>query len=122
MRLFSGEKTMSTNNAISGQGATLGVTTTTPPTSYTLIGQISEYPLSTGQASKLDASNLNSIEKEYIAGLKDHGTATIKGQYVRTDAGHTVLRSNVGNGVVCHFQATLPNGQVATFDAQVGEF
>lgn len=113
---------MSTNNAVSAQGSTLGVATTAQLPTYTLIAQLVDYTDSTGTATKLDASNLSSTDKTYIAGLRDHGAITLKGQYVKTDPGQMLLKANVANGVFLHFQSTLPGGQVNTWDAQVAEF
>ncbi len=110
------------NNAISAQGSTLGVATTAQLPTYTLIGQLTDFVDSTGTAAKLDASNLTSTEKTYIAGLRDHGAMTLKGQYVKTDPGQELLKANVANNVFLHFQSTLPGGQVDTWDAQIAEF
>ncbi|PXV60660.1 hypothetical protein SAMN04487785_102388 [Dyella jiangningensis] len=108
------------NNAISAQGSTLGVSTT--PNNYILINQLADFTAGAGKASKLDASNLSSTQKEWIAGLIDRGELTIKGQRVHTDAGQNLLKSNQGNGVNLYFQATLPSGDQCTFIAQVAEF
>lgn len=113
---------MSTNNAVSAQGSTLGVATTAQLPTYTLIAQLTDYTDSTGTATKLDASNLSSTDKTYIAGLRDHGAVTLKGQYVPTDPGQALLKANVGNNVFLHFKSTLPGGLVNTWDAQVAEF
>lgn len=110
------------NNAISAQGSTLGVATTAQLPTYTNIGQLTDFSIGTGQASKLDASNLASTSKEYIAGLSDHGALTLKGQYDSADAGQTLLRTNQGNGVLLHFKGTFPDSETGTFDAEVAEF
>ncbi len=111
-----------TNAAISAQGSVLGVTATTPPTTYTTINQLTDFVVGTGKATRLDASNLASTQKEYIAGLLDHGELTLKGQWVDADAGQALLKSNAGNGTLLHFQSTFPDGHTATWDAEVAEF
>ena len=113
---------MSTNAAVSAQGSTLGVATDAQLPTYTNIAQLTDYTDSTGTATKLDASNLTSPDKTYIAGLRDHGAVTIKGQYVPADPGQALLKSNVGNNVFLHFKSTLPGGVANTWDAQVAEF
>jgi hypothetical protein len=50
-----------TNAAISAQGSTLGVSATgTSPISYTLIKQLTGFPVGPGQANQLDSTNLDS--------------------------------------------------------------
>lgn len=105
---------------ISSQGSTLSVSTTMG--SYLNIGGLTEFIEGDGTASRLDASNLASTQKKYIAGLKDSGARAIKGQWLAADAGQRLLKSNAGNGVVLHFRAALPDGTSSTFDAEVADF
>ncbi len=106
--------------AISAQGSTLSVSTTL--SGYQNIGGLTEFVEGDGTASRLDASNLASTQKVYIAGLKDSGARALKGQWLASDPGQHILKSNAGNGVVLHFKAELPDGTTSTFDAEVADF
>ena len=111
------------NNAVSAQGSTLGVALAASLPTYTTIGQLTDFVSGTGTATKLDASNLATVsDKEFIAGLRDHGAVTLKGQRDVTDAGQALLKANVANNVFLKFKSTLSDGSVDTWDAQVAEF
>lgn len=114
---------MPVNNAVSAQGTTLGVALAASLPTYTTVAQLTDYVDGTGTATKLDASNLETVnDKVFIAGLRDHGAVSLKGQYVASDPGQALLKANVANNVFLKFKSTLSDGTVNTWDAQVAEF
>jgi hypothetical protein len=111
------------NEAISTQGYTLEVDTAVSggPT-WVEISQITDIPDPTGEASDLDATNLTSTSKEYIAGLRDSQSVNITGQRVKTDAGQNFLRDHAGDVEPHSFRATFPNGETQVFLATIKKF
>ncbi len=112
------------NEAISTQGYMLEINTAVGagPAVWTEISQITDIPDPTGEASDLDATNLTSTSKEYIAGLRDSQSVNITGQRVLTDAGQNYLRDHAGDVEPHQFRATFPNGETQTFLATVKKF
>ena len=91
-------------------------------TTYTEIKQVVDIPDPNGEASDLDATNLASTSKEYIAGLRDSQSVSITGQRVATDAGQNTLRDHAGDVAPLKFKATFPDGAILTFDATIKKF
>lgn len=110
-----------TNQAVSAQGSSMSVSVDNGAT-WLPIKQLDNFPLSSGKADKLDASNLDSEEKEYINGLKDHGDVSLTGQRVNTDPGQNALRDNAGGAAILKFKGSFSNGEQATWDAPVASF
>ena len=95
--------------------------TWTPVTS-TKIGNLKTFGGLDGSTQTLDASNLDSIAMEYIAGLKDEGTFTFDCDYDVADAGQTALDAARAAGALKTFTLTLPNARVAVFNGIVVKF
>lgn len=91
--------------------------TATP--SQVTVGNLTSVPMPGGQKAELDATNLSSTSKEFLAGLRDNGQATVSFHVDQDDAGQMVLRSSFaasGNSA-SPFTVTLPNGKTRTFNA-----
>lgn len=91
--------------------------TATP--SQVTVGNLTSVPMPGGQKAELDATNLSSTSKEFLAGLRDNGQATVSFHVDQDDAGQMVLRSSFaasGNSP-SPFTVTLPNGKTRTFNA-----
>lgn len=111
------------NDAISTQGFMLEINTgTTGSPTWTEIKQITDIPDPTGEAADLDATNLKSTSKEYIAGLRDSQSVNITGQRVHTDPGQNYLRDHAGDVTAKGFRATYPDGTTLTFSATIKKF
>jgi hypothetical protein len=108
------------NLAMSTQGfklevSLLGVT-------YTEITQITDIPDPSGTSSDLDATNLQSVQKEYINGLRDSSAINITGQRVATDAGQNILRDNAGAAGALFFKNTYSDGSILMYKATCKKF
>lgn len=111
------------NDAISTQGFMLEINTaTTGSPTWVEIKQITDIPDPTGEAADLDATNLKSTSKEYIAGLRDSQSVNITGQRVHTDPGQNYLRDHAGDVTAKEFRATYPDGTTLTFSATIKKF
>ncbi len=72
---------------------------------------------------EVDVTDLDSLAKEYIAGLKDYGTFDIEGHYVPSDAGQTALLADAQTGVVRTCSVELSTlGVTYTFNAFIKTF
>jgi hypothetical protein len=113
------------NEAVSTQGFLLEVDTSAAPhttPAWVEIGQVTDIPDPSQEASDLDASNLRSLAKEYIAGLKDSQSVTVTGQRIATNAGQNFLRDNAGAAGVFAFRNTYSDGSVLTFHSTIKKF
>jgi hypothetical protein len=108
------------NDAVSTQGFKLEVST--DGLTFTEVKQITDIPDPTGESSDLDATNLQSTSKEYIAGLRDSQAVSITGQRVADDAGQNILRDHAGDVAPLTFRNTYSDGEVLTYLATVKKF
>jgi hypothetical protein len=103
-------------------GAAFAGTTTATPVAWTAIKNFKTVKGFDGKVAKLDATNLSSTAKEYIAGLLDPGQFTFDVDVDMADPGQTALRNFLYSASVVSFKLTLPNGHTATFSAFVESF
>ncbi len=87
------------------------------PVTYSTIGDVISYSGLDGMASELDTTDLSSEAKEFKLGLVDNGGFQIEMNRVGTNVGQQALDAARTNGTVRGFRLTLPNGEVATFNA-----
>lgn len=106
--------------AVSTQGYKLEVSV--DGTAYTEVSNITDIVDPTGEASDLDATNLRSTSKEYIAGLRDSQSVTITGQRVADDAGQNILRDNAGASTPLYWRNTYSDGEIQEFRATCKKF
>lgn len=87
--------------------------------SQVTVGNLTSVPMPGGQKAELDATNLSSTSKEFLAGLRDNGQATVSFHVDQDDAGQMVLRSSfaASGNTPSPFTVTLPNGKTRTFNA-----
>ena len=78
-------------NAIETQGVTIGVSTGSP-TSFSNIGNVTDFSGPGGQATVIDVSNLDSTFREKIMGLPDEGQFTFNINLDPDNATHQTLR------------------------------
>lgn len=87
--------------------------------SQVTVGNLVSVPMPGGQKAELDATNLSSTSKEFLAGLRDNGQATVGFHVDQDDQGQQVLRSSfaASGNAASPFTVTLPNGKTRTFNA-----
>jgi hypothetical protein len=107
------------STAISAQGSTLKIDIAVAGTPDTLIGNLYQYSGFDGEASEIDISNLYSVAKEFLLGLKDNGGFTVEYHPDYDDNGHNDLRAAEVSSKKKTLLLTLPNGKEITFDAFV---
>lgn len=77
------------------------------------IGQITGFSGVGGQAGEIDVTDLDSLAREFAAGLKDNGTISINVNWDPQDASHTTLDGLVGGAekrffIACSEASTQP--------------
>lgn len=92
--------------AIESQGITIGVSVGSP-TSFSLIGNITDFTGPGGQASVIDVSNLDSTFREKLMGLPDEGQFTFNVNLDPDNTTHTTIRQARADRSQCEFQITL---------------
>lgn len=107
-------------NSTGGASWTSGGTAT--PVTWTPIGNFKTIKGFDGKTSKLDATNLASLAKEYRAGLQDPGNFSFDVDIDLTDAGQLALQTLKASSALANYRLTLPNGHTATFTAFVESF
>lgn len=87
--------------------------------SQVTVGNFKAVPMPGGQKSELEVTNLASTSKEFIAGLRDNGQATISFDIDQDDQGQQVIRSSfaASGSVASPFLFTLPNSKTRSFNA-----
>lgn len=108
-----------TSTAISSQGLTIEVDTTTPGTPDTEIANVYRISGFDGEAGESDISNLASTAKEFLQGLQDFGNVTLEAHPDLADAGQNALRTAKSAGTTKTFKITFANGWNITFAAFV---
>ena len=108
-----------TSTAISAQGSTLQVDSSTPGTADTAIGNLKTFSGLDGEAGELDVTNLSSTAKEYVAALQDFGGFSLEWDNDYSDTGQTLLRTAQAAGASKTFLLTLPDASTVTFVAIV---
>jgi hypothetical protein len=109
------------NAAVSTQGFLLEVSVDAGAT-YLEVSQNTDIPDVSQEASDLDATNLQSTAKEYIAGLKDSQNVTLTGQRVVLSAGQNALRDNAGAAGTFMFRNTYSDGSILSYSATIKKF
>lgn len=109
------------NAAVSTQGFKLEVSVDAGAT-YLEVSQNTDIPDVSQEASDLDATNLQSTAKEYIAGLKDSQNVTLTGQRVVLSAGQNALRDNAGAAGTFMFRNTYSDGSILSYSATIKKF
>lgn len=103
------------STAISAQGTTVQIDTTTPGTPDTAIANVFSFSGFDGEASEIDVTNLTSTAKEFRLGLKDYGGFSIEFHPDYSDSGQDTLRAAGVAGTQKTFRVTLPDSTTLTF-------
>lgn len=107
------------STAITSQGLTIEVDTSTPGTPDTALKNVYRISGFDGEAGESDISNLASDAKEFMQGLQDFGNVTIECHPDLADAGQSALRTAKSAGTTKTFKITFANGWNITFAAFV---
>ncbi|HEU4376280.1 MAG TPA: phage tail tube protein [Telluria sp.] len=109
------------NAAVSTAGFKLEVSVD-DGTTWLEVSQNTDIPDVAQEASDLDATNLQSTAKEYIAGLKDSQSVTLTGQRVVLSVGQNALRDNAGAVTAFKFRNTYSDGSILSYSATIKKF
>lgn len=88
---------------------------TATPVTWTQLKELDSFKPSGASVSKLDRTNLDSVAKEYAAGLVDNGDISFDVKYVNSDPGLIAAQAAFIAGATKQFKLVLPNAAVATF-------
>jgi len=111
--------------ATGSQGTTVGVSTTTPATTYTDIQCVTNISKEDVEASTIDTTCLSATSKQKMLGLQDNGSVNLDLNVVFDDAGYVILQGLKTSGDKAAFEIKLPlaKGQTKprsfTFDGYV---
>lgn len=92
---------------------------TLTPVTWVAINNVLNFKGFDGQATELDATNLQSAAKEYLLGLQDYGHFTFDVHRDYNDAGQNALDTSKRASSLKSYRLTLPNGKTATFNGFV---
>jgi predicted secreted protein len=114
---------MSTS-AILAQGTRFAVSADGSPPSFSNIPEIKTIGGPDGSAPTIDVTDLDSIAREYVLGLKDEGTFSLGINYIPANAVHAQLRSAWANRTLMQFRVTFTDSgsTVWEFDGYVTGF
>lgn len=107
------------STAISAQGTTVQIDTTTAGSPDTEIANVFSFSGLDGEASEIDVTNLGSTAKEFRLGLKDYGSFSMEYHPDYSDAGQTALRAAGVSAALKTFLITLPDTTTLTFEGYV---
>ncbi|SPR97351.1 phage tail tube protein [Cupriavidus taiwanensis] len=98
-------------------GKTITASGNATPVTWTKIENLVSFKGFDGQASELDATDMDSSAKEFLLGLQDWGTFTFDVNRDFNDAGQQAVDAAKRAGAKKSYKLTLPNGKTKTFDA-----
>ncbi|GLC92317.1 hypothetical protein Tamer19_17250 [Cupriavidus sp. TA19] len=102
---------------INTTGRTITAAGTATPVTWTKIENLVNFKGFDGQASELDATDMDSTAKEFLLGLQDWGSFTFDVNRDFNDAGQQAVDAAKRAGTKKTYKLTLPNGKTKTFDA-----
>jgi len=88
---------------------------TVTPNTWTPIANIHTFSGFDGSAQNLDVTNLQSVAKEYLIGVKDLGNFTLELDLDPADPGQLALLAAQSSQAKKQFKLTLPSANTATF-------
>jgi hypothetical protein len=95
---------------------------TATPETYTALGDVVGFTPSGATVDDNSTTDLDSIAKEFKAGLVDNGDVTIDLQYVKANAGQTAARAAFEASLTKGFKITTPDSAVYTFNGYYKKF
>lgn len=72
-----------------------------------------------GSATEIETTDMQSVSKEFLSGLKDEGNFSFALKTLRLDPGQIALRAARDSGAVVPMMLTTPDGRVVTFNVIV---
>lgn len=88
---------------------------TATPVTWTQLKELDSFKPSGASVSKLDKTNLDSVAKEYSAGLVDNGDISFDVRFVATDPGLIAAQAAFIAGATKQFKLVTPNGKTSSF-------
>lgn len=85
---------------------------TCTPQTWTKISNLKDWDGFNAQVSEIDVSNLDSLAKEFVAGLEDFGTVSGTVDLDPTDAGQIAAMKAKSSSVSTYFRMTYPGASV----------
>jgi hypothetical protein len=95
---------------------------TATPAAWTQIKELKAFKPGGASADKKDVTDLDSVAKEYRAGLVDNGTFGADIFCLPSDAGQTAVQASMANSTVCNYKLQVLGGNAFTFQAIVTKF
>jgi hypothetical protein len=95
---------------------------TATPQTMTLIENVLDFQRQGDEADRIDATNLQSVKKEYIVGLQGEGSVTIPVDVDATGSGQAAARGYVGNDTAVALSVTRADSKTATFAVKFTNF
>lgn len=98
------------SQAQAGRGSTISIGATP-----TLIGEVTDLPISRGKWDFVDTTNLESgSDSEMLATIRKAATFTLKGNRVSSDAGQIAVETAYQSGAIATFVIQLPKTTAQT--------
>lgn len=108
---------MSTN-AIPAQGTKFAVSAAGSPPSFANIPEIRTIGGPDGSAPTIDVTDLDSVAREYLLGLKDEGSFSLGIMYIPTNTVHGQLRAAWANRTLMQFRMTFADTGTTVWEFQ----
>lgn len=103
------------SNAYPGRGTVVARSDDGSPEAWTAFEEVMSAEPSGDVIDQYEVSNFNSgIDKEFIAGMIDHGEVVFKMNHVPSDAGQQLLRSDFQAGAVHTWGIKLPDSSIVS--------
>ena len=88
---------------------------TATPVAWTQLKELNTFKPSGASVSKLDQTNLDSVAKEYGAGIVDNGDISFDVKFVSSDPGLIAAKAAFIAGTTQQYKLTVPNGDTYSF-------
>lgn len=112
------------STAIIGMGITYSIDDGTDGDTFDLIGEVFEVTPPNQQTDEVEVTHYGSVGgfREFIAGLKDGGEASLGVNWLPGNASDVILRTLHGSGAVRTHKIVFPNGAEMSYSAWVKGF
>jgi predicted secreted protein len=113
---------MTATAAAIGYSTTFAIESATPGT-YTTLGEVADVTPPSLTRETDDATHMGSANRvrEYIAGLRDSGEASVVLNYVPGGAAWDLLKAAYDSDAPVNYKITFPNAATVTFPALITE-
>lgn len=84
------------------------------PQTMTIVENVTDFQRAGDEADRIDATNLQSVKKEYIVGLSGEGTVTMPVDIDSTGPGQAAVRAKVGTDTAQAVSVTRSDSKIET--------